>query len=77
MWAPEYDSLVNYLAAQAANTTQITALELRFGSTGRVRCWSLAFRLVRFVDTSSGSTAPLQSCSACILSCTCNPGSRY
>ena len=38
MWAPEYDSLVDYVAAQAANVSQITALEMRFGSTGRVRC---------------------------------------
>ena len=38
IWAPEYERLVDYLAAQTANVSQVTALELRFGSTGRVRC---------------------------------------
>ena len=37
VWAPGYGRLVEYLAAQPANVSQITAAELRFGSTGRVR----------------------------------------
>ncbi len=40
MWAPGYERLVDYLASQPANVSQITAAELRFGSTGRVRCIS-------------------------------------
>ena len=30
IWAPEYERLVDYLAAQTANVSQVTALELRF-----------------------------------------------
>ena len=41
MWAPDHDRLVDYLAAQPADVSQITALEMRFGSTGRVR-WARA-----------------------------------
>jgi len=40
VWAPGYERLVDYLASQPANVSQITAAELRFGSTGRVRCIS-------------------------------------
>ena len=47
VWAPGYERLVDYLAAQPANVSQITAAELRFGSTGRVRWAQLKMTVPR------------------------------